>query len=144
MKEGLQSLWEGLFQAVEREPQWMIWAAVASVLTFVGSLVAVPIVVVKMDADFFVRVGTGARRLTPIRAVRRICKNLLGWILLLAGIAMLVLPGQGLLTIALGVGLVDFPGKRRLQARIVRIEKVYRSINWIRKKAGKPPLKVPE
>ncbi|MDQ8200246.1 PGPGW domain-containing protein [Pelagicoccus enzymogenes] len=144
MKEGLQSLWEGLFQAVEREPQWMIWAAVTSVLTFVGSLVAVPIIVVKMDADFFVRDGTRARRLTPMRAVRRICKNLLGWILLLAGIAMLVLPGQGLLTIALGVGLVDFPGKRRLQSRIVRIKKVYRSINWIRKKAGKPPLKLPE
>jgi len=53
---------------------------------------------------------------------------------------MLVLPGQGLLTILFGIALLDFPGKYRLERRIVSYPKVLNSINWIRKKANKKPL----
>ena len=69
-------------------------------------------------------------------------KNLLGGLLVLSGIAMLVLPGQGLLTIAMGLLLMDFPGKHRLERRIVRTRPVLRSINWLRRKAHKNPLKI--
>ena len=70
-------------------------------------------------------------------------KNIVGAILLIAGIAMLVAPGQGLLTIVVGVLLVDFPGKHRLERWLITRQQVWRSINWLRKRAGRPALKRP-
>lgn len=123
----------------EQESIWA-WAVGISLVTFLVSLLAVPIVVIRMEADYFQRSASEALPRTPLRLVRRAAKNVIGWILILMGILMLVLPGQGLLTIALGVSLIDFPGKRRLQLRIARMKGVYTPINWIREKAGKPPL----
>jgi hypothetical protein len=53
---------------------------------------------------------------------------------------MLVLPGQGLLTLLIAVALLDFPGKFRLQRWVATRRGVIDSINWIRKKAGRDPL----
>ena len=84
------------------------------------------------------------RKQHPVtRYVLRGIKNVAGLIFLLAGIAMLVLPGQGLLTILIGVSLLDFPGKRRLELYLVQKRPVLRAINWIREKAQRPPLIVP-
>ena len=55
---------------------------------------------------------------------------------------MLVLPGQGLLTILLGVTLLDFPGKFRMQKWVISRKGVLDSINWIRAKAHKRPLEL--
>jgi len=63
-------------------------------------------------------------------------------VLILAGVAMLVLPGQGMLTIVLGIMLLNFPGKYRLERRVARMRPVARSINWMRARGGHPPLKV--
>jgi UPF0716 family protein affecting phage T7 exclusion len=69
-----------------------------------------------------------------------IAKNLLGYIFVVAGILMLMLPGQGFLTILIGITLIDFPGKYALERWIVSHGSVLRSINWIRRQAGRPPL----
>ena len=69
-------------------------------------------------------------------------KNLFGVILLLGGMAMLVLPGQGILTILIGLSLLDFPGKRALERRIVGRPLVLQAINRIRRKFNKSPLLV--
>ncbi len=50
------------------------------------------------------------------------------------------IPGQGLLTILLGVMLLDFPGKRRLEFKIISRPKVFRAINRLRARFDKPPL----
>jgi len=71
-----------------------------------------------------------------------VAKNAAGVVFVLAGLAMLVLPGQGILTILIGLTLVNFPGKRSLEKRIVRQEKVCFAINWMRSRAGRPPLKI--
>ena len=60
-----------------------------------------------------------------------------------AGAAMLVLPGQGLLTLVIGLSLMNFPGKRRLIIRILRRPRVFRTINTMRDKARRPPLQWP-
>jgi drug/metabolite transporter (DMT)-like permease len=70
-------------------------------------------------------------------------KNLLGIIFILAGVAMLILPGQGILTILLGIMLMNFPGKHTLERRIVQQPAVLRAINWMRTKANHPELKLP-
>jgi hypothetical protein len=56
------------------------------------------------------------------------------------GLAMLVLPGQGILTILIGVMLLDFPGKRRWELWLIRRRGVRHSIDWIRQRAARPPL----
>jgi hypothetical protein len=59
------------------------------------------------------------------------------------GIALLVLPGQGLLTILLGITLLDLPGKRHLEIVLLRRPSVSRAVNWLRRKSGRPPLDLP-
>jgi hypothetical protein len=73
----------------------------------------------------------------------RLGKNLLGILIVLAGVAMLLLPGQGILTILIGLMLLDLPGKRRLERRLVQQPSVWRAINWMRAKAHKPALEWP-
>jgi len=67
-------------------------------------------------------------------------KNLLGAIIVLAGIAMLVLPGQGIITILLGIFFMNFPGKYKLELWIIKRPAILKSINWIRAKANHSPL----
>ncbi len=71
-----------------------------------------------------------------------ILKNLLGVILILLGLALSLpgVPGQGILTILLGLIMLDIPGKRPLEARIIKRPKVLSAINGLRERFGKPPL----
>jgi hypothetical protein len=73
----------------------------------------------------------------------QILKNILGALFVLAGVAMLVLPGQGILTILIGLSLTDFPGKRDLELKLIKKPSVYKAINWMRRKYKKPPLQIP-
>ena len=57
---------------------------------------------------------------------------------------LLLLPGQGLITMVIGVLLIDFPGKRGIELRFARMRPVRRTLDWIRARAGKPPLRFPE
>lgn len=119
--------------------------AAASVVGFVGSLIGIPWILVRLPADYFdTRVPrqwmTG--RHPVLRAVGLVIKNVVGVIFLLAGIAMLVLPGQGILTILIGISLIDFPGKHRLEARLVGQPLVLQTINKVRARFGRGPLVV--
>jgi hypothetical protein len=51
-----------------------------------------------------------------------------------------VLPGQGLLTIVVGLLLIDFPGKYSLERRLAGQSHVFRMLNWIRRKHQCAPL----
>ena len=70
-------------------------------------------------------------------------KNLAGLGIVVLGVAMLLLPGQGILTILIGLTLLDFPGKRRLEIWFVRRSSILNGINRIRKKARREPLMLP-
>ena len=67
-----------------------------------------------------------------------IAKNLFGLLLIVLGILMLVLPGQGVLTIVAGIALVDFPGRHRLVQWIVAREPVMNALNWVRRRGQQP------
>ena len=123
----------------------LAWLAAASVVGFVGSLIGIPWVLVRLPADYFdTRVPRQWMdgRHPVLRAVGTIIKNIVGVIFLLAGIAMLVLPGQGILTMLIGVSLMDFPGKHRLEARLVGQPLVLQTINKVRARFGRAPLVV--
>ena len=71
-----------------------------------------------------------------------ITKNFFGVLLLLSGILMLVLPGQGILTIITGLVFMDYPGKYKFERKLLKQKGVINSINWIRSRLNKPPLKI--
>ena len=71
-----------------------------------------------------------------------ITKNFFGILLLLSGILMLVLPGQGILTIITGLVFIDYPGKYKFEMKLLKQKGVINSINWIRSRLSKPSLKV--
>ena len=111
-------------------------------LMFVGSLLVVPWLVSRLSDEFFIRhrqlVGQRRKRHPVLTFLLWLLRNSIGVVLLGSGLVMLVLPGQGILTILVGIALMDFPGKYRLLERFVKLKQVRRSLNWIRRKAGKP------
>lgn len=68
-------------------------------------------------------------------------RQLVGLCLLIAGLAMLVLPGQGLLTLVAALCVAEYPGKRALVHRLVRRAMVRKGLNALRRRAGRPPLR---
>ena len=121
---------------------------VLSLLVFVATLVILPLVIIRLPEDYFIK-----DRREPTRRFRKhpvlwgtlvLIKNLLGVVLIFAGIAMLVLPGQGLLTILIGLALTNFPGKYTAERRIASQPAVQNTLNRIRRFAGRPPFDVPE
>ena len=124
------------------------WISGISLATFVVSAVTLPWLLTRLPEDYFDKTTPEPHPLWPRhRALYwawRLLKNLLGVVLLLAGFVMLVIPGQGVLTILAGLWLMDLPGKRHWERRLIVHPKVWASINWIRQKSGKPPLRVPK
>ena len=74
--------------------------------------------------------------------VSMIIKNLIGYVLIIGGILMLVLPGQGLFTIFIGLMMSNYPGKYSIERKFIAIPSVLKTINWLRKKSNQDPLKV--
>ena len=122
------------------------WLGALSIVMFVGTLVVLPLMVARLPADYFTRdqypTGGHAPARTP-RLLGLVGKNLLGLVLIVAGVAMLVLPGQGILMILIGLMLMDVPGKHALERRLVQQPSVWQAMNWIRAKAHQPALEMP-
>ncbi|MCH2161933.1 MAG: PGPGW domain-containing protein [Phycisphaerales bacterium] len=116
---------------------------ILGLVMFVGSLLLLPVLVARMPADYFVRTPPPRGSRSARTVILHLLRNTLGVVLVIGGIIMLVLPGQGLLTIAIGLLVLEFPGKRRLQAWILRRSVIRRGINWLRSRAHRPPLMFP-
>jgi hypothetical protein len=71
-------------------------------------------------------------------------KNAAGLGLVLFGLVLSLpgVPGQGLLTILLGLILLDFPGKRRLERWILRRPGILDRVNRLRHRFGRPSLQL--
>jgi hypothetical protein len=125
----------------------LIWFGVSSVVLFVGTLVAIPFILVRLPPHYF---DERHQRLwmpdhhPALRLIGLAVKNVAGFAFLMVGIALLFLPGQGILTILIGVSLLDFPGKQYLERKLVGQPAVLKAINGLRAKYGKEPLTVKE
>ncbi|RKX84430.1 MAG: hypothetical protein DRP70_13260, partial [Spirochaetes bacterium] len=89
----------------------LIWMSGISVVMFITTLLLVPVMVVRIPVDYF----ADERRRVSDSPAKLLLKNLLGIVFVLAGIGMLFLPGQGILSILIGISLTSFPGKYRLE-----------------------------
>jgi hypothetical protein len=126
-----------------KHPALIAIAVPASIAILVLGVVLGPWLLARMPEDYFVREqvprahdgSLGHKALVALRAVA-------GGLLIALGIAMLVLPGQGVLTMMAGLALLPFPGKRALELKLMRTRGVRKLVTAIRKKAGKPPLQL--
>jgi hypothetical protein len=142
--------WDDLFGAA-----WTFvdaWGGVllaVSLLTFLVTLVLLPVLIIRIPADYFAapEVPDYWRHRHPvIRILVLAGKNLLGLVLLVAGLVMVIpfVPGQGLLSILAGLWLLNFPGKRRLERWLIARRPVYRAVNALRRRAHRAPLELPQ
>lgn len=125
----------------------IVLSVVLFVITAVGSLLAVGWIIVNIPADYFARKDPPpmfAGRHPIIRWVLIILKNLLGYFLIALGVILSLpgVPGQGLLTMFIGIMLLDFPGRKRFERWLVSRRSVLSGINRIRAKWGREPLQV--
>ncbi|MCB0344299.1 MAG: hypothetical protein KDD66_04245 [Bdellovibrionales bacterium] len=133
--------------ALRSNERLLLWAGGISIIFFFVSLIAVPLILIRLPADYFTREKRSHLPAADAHPVARILglalKNAAGLLLVLAGLAMLVLPGQGLLSILVGLMMMNFPGKYRLERFVMRLPKVLHAANWLRAKANRPRFEAP-
>lgn len=136
-------MFSSLMEFVQLYANWFIGV---SVISFVVGLLLLPVMITRIPVDYFshhARHRLIKDSLHPvIRALVLSIKNLLGAVLLLAGFIMLFIPGQGLLTLFVGLMVMNYPGKFRLESWLIRRPHVLSSINWLREKYKQPPLEL--
>jgi hypothetical protein len=119
-------------------------AVVLGVISAVGSLFAVGFVLARLPPDYFV--NPNARlpidRHPVLKVALCVVRNLFGYFLIVLGVILSLpgVPGQGLLTILMGVLLIDFPGKHRAERWLLTRRGVLATVNKIRARVGRPPL----
>src|ERR671936_843563 len=118
-----------------------IWLAATALTVAVAT-----VIVVRLPATYFSEdAATHAARLSPWRSPRALAQNALGIVLIAVGLVMSVpgIPGQGLLTVLIGLMLVDFPGRRRIERALARRRGLLAAMNRIRARFGHAPLLPP-
>jgi hypothetical protein len=130
-----------LLRFFETHANWLFVLSVSSAVMLAGSVLLVPWLVIRAPADVFVRPARVHRG--PFAIAVAVVRNLLGAALFAAGLLMLVLPGQGMLTLVAALCLVDLPRKRALFRRLVARPALWKTLAWIRHRAGKPPFLEP-
>ena len=121
--------------------------ALIFLVSFVVNLAIVTFILVRLPTDYFkknrkTKFWAGPR--PAVHAAKVIGKNLLGVLLVALGIVLSLpgVPGQGLLTVLLGVMLVDFPGKRSVEQKLLKRPAITNAITRLRERFGKPPLEL--
>ena len=125
------------------EEKILVFLGKWSIVAFFATLLLLPLLIIFIPADYFVREKSWFADDHPvIRLTYHLLKNALGVICLLIGIVLLFLPGQGLLMILIAVMLLEFPGKRGLERKLIARPKMLETLNRIRSKVGRAPLRV--
>ena len=124
-----------------------VWLAGISLVSFVAGLMLVPVFIARIPPDYFSHphrhlLSADARH-PLIRLLLAGLKNLLGAALAFAGLIMLFTPGQGLLTLLVGLMLMNYPGKFALERWFIARPHILPAINWLRTRHGHPPLMPP-
>lgn len=133
-----------MFDVIELLQTHFWWLLLISIGSFVATVVAVPMLLIRIPADYFAHDKrqplTPTRRHLLVRVMLIVAKNALGAILIMIGMLLLLTPGQGILTIVVGLMLMNYPGKYPLERWLISRPAIYSSINWLRQCAERKPL----
>ena len=122
----------------------ILWFGSISLFVFLFSLLSIKWLVSLIPEDYFIHKKDSKIKTSNIFIlyIILIFKNLIGYSLILGGIMMLVLPGQGLFTIIIGLMMSNYPGKYSIEKKFIAIPTILKSINWLRRKSNKPPIRI--
>ena len=127
--------------------QPLLWASGLSLLALIATVFGVPWVVTRLPKDYFARTERVVWRTsfdTPLLSlIISMLKNALGLLLVILGLIMLVTPGQGIVTLLIGLLLMNFPGKYHLERWLIMRPGVLRGLNWLRRRQGQLPFDQP-
>jgi len=128
-----------IYEWLEKNSYILLYLGVFSFCIFFMSIFGIKYFAAKIPKDYFTNKQRGSK-IKEISIVLWlfyiITKNLIGYIFIILGILALVLPGQGILMILIGLVMSDYPGKQNLERRVISIKTVRRGVNWLRKKSG--------
>lgn len=126
---------------------WSMFLIGVSTVTFLAGLFLLPKLIVRIPIDYFVCKRPPRlpfeRHHPVLRVLLLATKNLLGAALVVAGVVMIVTPGPGIIGILAGITLMDLPGKRALERKLIALPKMLMIVNRMRARYGQPPLLPP-
>ena len=127
---------------------YLLLGLVLSVVVSVGGLALMSLLIVRLPADYFRDPSPRdfwVGRHPFIRRTGVIVKNLVGSMFVAIGVLLSLpgVPGPGIVTVLVGVMLLDFPGKRRVEQWLISRPTILRPINRLRRRYGKAPLEQP-
>jgi len=124
--------------------KYTVWLVVASTISLVAGILLLPVFITRIPVDYFSHPHrhylSASSRHPLMRILITGLKNLLGIVFVVAGLLMLLLPGQGLLMLLIGLVIMNYPGKYALERWLVQRPYVFSGVNWLRIKYNHPPL----
>ena len=138
------SFLDSLYQFVTNYKKFIFWLGSISAFVFIFSLLSIKWLAALIPSDYSVKKRASKFKNTYpyLWIISLIIKNILGYSLVVGGIFMLVLPGQGIFTIVVGLMLSNYPGKYSIERRLISIPSIHKGINWLRKKSNQPPIEI--
>lgn len=121
----------------------ILWGLLITIISIIVSYALIVYGMVKIPADYFSSSYVKKMNSDSHFSVRwggLIIKNTIGFIMVIAGVIMIFTPGPGVPTILLGLIMMDIPGKRPLEAKLIQRPAVLSAINQLRARYKKPPL----
>ncbi|MDE0297647.1 MAG: hypothetical protein OXN17_03370 [Candidatus Poribacteria bacterium] len=123
--------------------EYWLWIAILSALTAICTFIGFTAFIISLPEDYFRHKAHVNRIRNPIiRISLRVLKNAVGVITIIAGLVMTITPGQGLVAILVGVILCDFPGKHKLERKLIARPLVLNTLNKIRSRFNRPPIEL--
>ena len=126
-----------ILENINKYQDILIWLGIISIFLFIASLILTPQFIKKMPSDYFINSNY---HLIKINSVSQflvfMLKNITGLALIVAGIIMLFTPGQGIIAIIIGLFLIQFKGKYKLEQKLISNDLTFKTLNWIRTKMG--------
>ncbi len=116
-----------------------------SIATLVMTFVMLPIMITRLPKNYFVeehRPPPMSRHLV-VHLFMMAAKNVVGLAFVVLGIILLFLPGQGVLTLFIGLTIMNYPGKFALERWLAMRPRVLPALNWLRARHDQPPLDDP-
>ncbi len=134
-----------LYDWLDKNTYILFYLGMSSILIFFLSIFGIKYFASAIPADYFIN----KKRFSRLREhsvvlwlIYKIIKNLLGYIFILIGIVALILPGQGVLMILIGLIMSDYPGKFNLEKKIISTSTIRKGVNWLRRKSGVEDLRL--
>lgn len=133
---------EMINELTSKYQQYLVLVGFASGIVFVISLLLTPYLLGLIPEDYFIDPNRHKPKIKhPAHLILFIIRTAIGLVLFIAGLIMLVTPGQGIISILMGLFLMEFPGKQALELKIINHDPTFRALNWFRSKAGKVSLR---